>query len=376
MTVAGHGGRRRVRRARRLVVRTAVVVAGLRLGVSVVGPVPTAVVASAAITAAVRVLVGPCVEPRLFRPRRRRGESLARPRWRPTQERHLAFAEALAAVALSYLDHCRVEAQTLQHREQRAVVTTDRPIGSAPPVPRLAQRSPPKRRHAARRRTAVLTTLATDEPAADGHRRLRSGSAVCGDRPGGDRERALPLRRQHRRRRLRGAEGRAPGRRRCSAAGGSRCAPSSPASTSTGTGAPPRSRRLADALLVLEGTAQDDDEHDALTCASPATTAPCGSTSATPTARAVRITADPAGRSRTRRPVLFRRTALTARCPTPTRGGELDELWRWLNVDPDDRPLLAAWLVAALVPTSPTRSSASSASRAPARSTRHEARCV
>ncbi|OIQ84053.1 hypothetical protein GALL_341330 [mine drainage metagenome] len=47
-------------------------------------------------------------------------------------------------------------------------------------------------------------------------------------------------------------------------------------------------------------------------------------------------------------PVLFRRTALTAAMPTPERGGTLDELWAVLNVTTEDRPLVAGWLVAAL----------------------------
>lgn len=52
-------------------------------------------------------------------------------------------------------------------------------------------------------------------------------------------------------------------------------------------------------------------------------------------------------------PVLFRRTALNGPLPTPEPGGSLDELWSWLNVTEDDRPLLAAWLVATLYDTIP-----------------------
>jgi bifunctional DNA primase/polymerase-like protein len=47
-------------------------------------------------------------------------------------------------------------------------------------------------------------------------------------------------------------------------------------------------------------------------------------------------------------PVLFNRTVLVKDLPVPVSGGSLDELWQWLNVEPDDRPLLAAWLIAAL----------------------------
>ncbi|MEM7342499.1 MAG: ATP-binding protein [Actinomycetota bacterium] len=52
-----------------------------------------------------------------------------------------------------------------------------------------------------------------------------------------------------------------------------------------------------------------------------------------------------------RAPVLFRRSALTSPLPTPVRHPDgLDLLWGLLNVTPEDRPLVAAWLVAALVP--------------------------
>lgn len=49
-------------------------------------------------------------------------------------------------------------------------------------------------------------------------------------------------------------------------------------------------------------------------------------------------------------PILFRRTALTAPLTEPDRAGTLHDLWGILNVTPEDRPLLAAWLVAALIP--------------------------
>jgi hypothetical protein len=50
--------------------------------------------------------------------------------------------------------------------------------------------------------------------------------------------------------------------------------------------------------------------------------------------------------------MLFRRTATTAALPEPTRGS-LDELWQVLNVAEADRPVLAAVLVAALIPDMP-----------------------
>ena len=48
-------------------------------------------------------------------------------------------------------------------------------------------------------------------------------------------------------------------------------------------------------------------------------------------------------------PVLFRRTRLTKALPTPLPGGDLEALWRFVPVAQQDRPLVLAWLVAALV---------------------------
>lgn len=51
-------------------------------------------------------------------------------------------------------------------------------------------------------------------------------------------------------------------------------------------------------------------------------------------------------------PILFRRTALSSALPTPADpgSGDLGALWELLNVTPEDRPILAGWLVAALLP--------------------------
>ena len=46
--------------------------------------------------------------------------------------------------------------------------------------------------------------------------------------------------------------------------------------------------------------------------------------------------------------MLFKRTALTAPLPEPKHGGSIGDLWTWLNVSKDDRPLIAAELVARL----------------------------
>ncbi|HEY0641561.1 MAG TPA: hypothetical protein VGD67_28370 [Pseudonocardiaceae bacterium] len=50
---------------------------------------------------------------------------------------------------------------------------------------------------------------------------------------------------------------------------------------------------------------------------------------------------------------VWRRTALTGELPAPQRGGHLDDLWELLNINPTHRPLVVAWLVAALIPSVP-----------------------
>lgn len=47
--------------------------------------------------------------------------------------------------------------------------------------------------------------------------------------------------------------------------------------------------------------------------------------------------------------VLFRRTKLTGALPKPISGGSLERLWEVLNVAEADRPLVLAWLVAAII---------------------------
>ncbi len=119
----------------------------------------------------------------------------------------------------------------------------------------------------------------------------------------------------------------------------------------TRTGKATGQQALADALLVVEGIAQDDEERQlALRVAQHdgALWLDLGD----PTGRAVRITGD-GWQVQPAAPVLFKRTALNAALPEPVGGGDLAELWTWLNVAPEDRPLLAAWLVAALHPDMP-----------------------
>lgn len=117
----------------------------------------------------------------------------------------------------------------------------------------------------------------------------------------------------------------------------------------TGKAAPQQA--LAAALLVVEGLAQDGEEQPlALRVARHGGNLWLDLGDAE--GRAVRIT-DAGWTVEPAAPVLFRRTALNAVLPEPVPGGELDELWQWLNVAEDDRPLVAAWLVAALHPDIP-----------------------
>ena len=48
-------------------------------------------------------------------------------------------------------------------------------------------------------------------------------------------------------------------------------------------------------------------------------------------------------------PMLFKRTQLSGELPEPDGDGNLEELWGLLNVAINDRPLVAAWLVATLI---------------------------
>jgi hypothetical protein len=52
---------------------------------------------------------------------------------------------------------------------------------------------------------------------------------------------------------------------------------------------------------------------------------------------------------RTSAPVLFRRTRLTQAMPEPIAGGDLSALWEFVPIEEEDRPLVLAWLISALV---------------------------
>jgi hypothetical protein len=117
------------------------------------------------------------------------------------------------------------------------------------------------------------------------------------------------------------------------------------------TGKVAGAQALADAVLVLEGRARRNEPVPlALRVAEDqgAVWLDLG----TLTGEAVRITA--AGWEVVPEPpILFRRTALSGVLPEPQVGGDLGELWSLLNVVPESRPVLLAWLVAALLPEIP-----------------------
>ena len=108
---------------------------------------------------------------------------------------------------------------------------------------------------------------------------------------------------------------------------------------------------LADALLVIEGMAQENDpeelhlrvaehQHDIYVDLGD------------DTGRAVRI-ADGDWSVVTHPPMLFKRTALTGILPAPERGGSLDLLWSRMNICKADRPLVIAWLMSCFLPDIP-----------------------
>jgi len=114
------------------------------------------------------------------------------------------------------------------------------------------------------------------------------------------------------------------------------------------TGRAASQQALADALMILEGQGQQTEPqtvHLRVADAEGAWWIDLGDQ----TGCAVKVTElgwelAPAA------PVLFRRSVLTSPLPHPTRGAELNELWKLLNVQAEDRPLLLAWLVAVLIP--------------------------
>jgi hypothetical protein len=117
------------------------------------------------------------------------------------------------------------------------------------------------------------------------------------------------------------------------------------------TGKAATQQALADALLVIEGIAQEEEPSRLfMRCAQHegALWLDLGDQ----TGRAVKVTG--AGwTAEDEPPVLFKRTALTGALPEPQPGGDLGALWGWLNVSEADRPLVAAELVARLFSDQP-----------------------
>jgi hypothetical protein len=119
----------------------------------------------------------------------------------------------------------------------------------------------------------------------------------------------------------------------------------------TRTGRAAAQQALADALLVIEGIAQGGDE-TTLYLRTAEHEGALWLDLGDPTGRAVRVTR--AGWAvQESAPVLFRRTALTGPLPEPQPGGDISDLWQWLNVAEADQPLVAAALVAALFSEQP-----------------------
>jgi hypothetical protein len=116
-------------------------------------------------------------------------------------------------------------------------------------------------------------------------------------------------------------------------------------------GTPPPQQALADALMALEGIALAQpakalalrvaDSHGALWL-----------DLGDDTGELLRIGSE-GWQIVSEAPVLHRRTALTAALPRPATGGNLSALWSLLNIAAVDRPVLVAFLVAALMPNMP-----------------------
>lgn len=120
----------------------------------------------------------------------------------------------------------------------------------------------------------------------------------------------------------------------------------------TGHAAPQQS--LADALLVIDGLAQEAEPQELYIRVARhggSLWLDLGDASG----RAICVTGD-GWTVEDRAPVLFKRTVLTGTIPAPvsespagqTELDKLQTLWKALNVTPADRPLVAAWLVSAL----------------------------
>jgi hypothetical protein len=104
---SGDGRHQLVRATSRRLVLAGLALTHLWLCVEVFGPIPVALIVAAVGTLAGVVWWARVVEPRLFTDSRPPRSPGAQPL--TANERHLAFARALAAVAARYLDECERE---------------------------------------------------------------------------------------------------------------------------------------------------------------------------------------------------------------------------------------------------------------------------
>jgi len=111
----------------------------------------------------------------------------------------------------------------------------------------------------------------------------------------------------------------------------------------------PSAQALADALMVLEGEAQSTDATQVHLRVGAHTDGSVWLDLGDQEERAVRLSPQGWRIETFDVPVRFRRTKLTGALPCPVTGGTLDELWELLNVTEADRPLVLAWLIAALI---------------------------
>lgn len=119
----------------------------------------------------------------------------------------------------------------------------------------------------------------------------------------------------------------------------------------TRTGRAAAQQALADAMMVIEGIAQEQDETRLyLRCARH--DGDLWLDLGDQAGRAVRITAT-GWRIEADAPVLFKRTALNGPLPDPVSGGSIRQLWDLLNVAEADQPLVIALLIACLFPDIP-----------------------
>lgn len=115
---------------------------------------------------------------------------------------------------------------------------------------------------------------------------------------------------------------------------------------------PPTTDAVVQALSILEARAQFDGQVCPVFVRVGATDGTLFIDLGDPSWRAIEVT--PFGWEVVPHPaVKFHRGRGTMPLPIPLRGGTLLELWEFINVGVEERPLVATWLAAALLPTGP-----------------------